>query len=245
VQARAHVSAVAADAGRTRLDRLRSEAPLVLRPSPRGVMLVAGAGGPLGGDDLHLDVDLGADARLDVASVAATIVQRGFSAPGRPSGPARFSIRADLGEDASLRWEPEPIVVCSGATLQVHTSVRCARGAALVWREILVLGRLGETGGTASLTMVVDVADRPVLRQTIWVGAAAPTGWDGAAGSGGHRVIGSMLLLGAAADALPRVEPDGATAVLTLEAGGLLVTALGDTSLNVRRRLDAVRSLRS
>jgi len=60
--------AVEIDAGgRLRLARLRAQAPLVLRPTgPGQVHLVGGAAGPLPGDRLCLDVEVGPGARLTV-----------------------------------------------------------------------------------------------------------------------------------------------------------------------------------
>ena len=58
MKARAHVVAEAGATGRTRLTTLRSQAPLVLRRTGDVVTMVAGAGGPLGGDDLHVDLDV-------------------------------------------------------------------------------------------------------------------------------------------------------------------------------------------
>lgn len=74
---------------RSRISRLRSDGPLVLRPTiatgaspPRPwdlgetgavrVARTAGAAGPLGGDDLRLDVDVGPRAALVLKDVSAT-----------------------------------------------------------------------------------------------------------------------------------------------------------------------------
>lgn len=114
----------------------------------------------------------------------------------------------------------------------------------MLWRDVLVLGRLDETAGTVRSTVVVDVGGSPLLRQTTSVGADAPPGWAGPAGTGGHRVLGSVLLLGPDA---PQAGPAtsqrpagraGEVAVLRPEAGGALVTALGATTLEVTALLD-------
>ena len=52
--------------GGTRLARLRSQAPLILRGTPESVYLVGGAGGPLGGDDLTIEIDVRPGAELTV-----------------------------------------------------------------------------------------------------------------------------------------------------------------------------------
>jgi urease accessory protein len=75
----------------TTITRLRSDPPLVLRPTrPAGpeplprwgvdgpgtatVSLVAGAAGPVGGDQLRLDVEVGPGTALVLRSVAASLV---------------------------------------------------------------------------------------------------------------------------------------------------------------------------
>jgi urease accessory protein len=73
---RAHASARAERVGDvSRLVELRSDPPLVLRATPAGLHLVGGAAGPLGGDELALDITVGAGACLVVRSAAATLAQ--------------------------------------------------------------------------------------------------------------------------------------------------------------------------
>ena len=76
---------------------LRSDGPLALRETPRGVYLVGTAAGPLGGDDLALDIDVGPGACLVIRSAAAMLLLPGpeggesalrITRPGRPGRPA-------------------------------------------------------------------------------------------------------------------------------------------------------------
>ncbi|MGH9281089.1 MAG: hypothetical protein ACRD12_23765 [Acidimicrobiales bacterium] len=69
-------AAVVAEAG-PRYTRLRSQAPLVLRPTPDGVYLVGGAAGPLGGDTVTIEVDVRPGARLTMWSAAASVARPG------------------------------------------------------------------------------------------------------------------------------------------------------------------------
>lgn len=238
MRARAQLVADHAPDGGVRLPRLRSQAPLAMRRTHEGVTLVAAAGGPLGGDDVALDIEVRDRAHLRVGSAAATLVQ-----PGADEAPARIAVTAHVAPDAVLRWLPEPTVVASGARLEMRTTLCCAPGATIVWREVLVLGRLDEHPGTVTSSLHVDVGDTPVLRQHTGLGPGSAPGWDGPAVAGGHRVLGSLLLLGPAgppsAAALPSSDRTR-SAVLSLEAGGVLVIALGETTLDVARLLDAV-----
>lgn len=236
MRASARLRAEAAADGALRLPVLRSDPPLVLRRTTSGVTLVAGAGGPLGGDHLVLDVDVGPGARLTVGSAAATVVQ-----PDRTGAAASSEVTLCVAAGGALRWLLEPTVVTDGADLHSLTTIRCAPGGSLVWREVVALGRHGQAGGTATTTTVVD-SDRPVLRQTLTIGARAPSGWDGPAVAGGHRVVGTVILLGelgeAAHASLPALHPDTVErVVLPLEAGGFAVTALGSSTVDVLRAL--------
>lgn len=239
----------------TRLKRVRSEPPLVVRWTIDGLTLVAGAGGPLGGDDLGLELVVGDLAHLHVGSAAATVVQ-----PGREGGAALLAVCARVGERACLRWCPEPTVVATGATLESTTTIDCASTSRVTWREVIALGRHEERPGDAISRIEVTVDGVPVLRQETRIGPGAPPGWDGPAVTAGHRVHGTLLLLGPGPDDLtasaaaarpahrgqapvigvPRADPSsGCAATLRLTGGGLLVTALGPSTLSVLRALDA------
>src|SRR5687768_16184312 len=71
--ARARIIAEADGSGATRLPVLRSSVPLVLRQAEDAVWIVGGAAGPLGGDDLGLDIDVGPGAALTVRTAAAAV----------------------------------------------------------------------------------------------------------------------------------------------------------------------------
>ena len=117
MRANASVRADSVD-GRTRLVELRSDPPLVLRSTPAALYLVGGAAGPLGGDDLTLDVVVGPHACLTVRSAAATLAQ-----PGATSARSRTSLRFDVAEGAALHWRPEPLVSVCGSDHQIDTVV--------------------------------------------------------------------------------------------------------------------------
>jgi urease accessory protein len=176
--------------------------PVVLRQTgPERVHLVHAAGGPLGGDDLELAVDVGAHARLAVHSAGATLVQPGA---GTAAGSAaRWSVTVRVGAGGVLAWAPEPTVVSDGAALDAALRVELAAGAVATVREVVVLGRHGQRGGryTGDLEVVVD--DVPLLvHTTVLDGADAAL--RGPAGTAQARAVGTLVRAGAGAVPAPR-----------------------------------------
>jgi urease accessory protein len=202
---------------RTRCTTLRSAPPISLRDTPDGLYLVASGAGPVGGDDLHLEVDVECGASLVVRSAAASMVLPGPS--GRPSS---LRVRARLGVRGSLRWEPEPTILVAGCEHRTTTTIELAVGATLVWREVVVLGRHDEPSGSLLQRLHVDREGAPLLRTELPVGPRWP-GADGPAGTDGARVVTSLLVVGLDEPVLPS-GVDGA--VLQLADDAWLVTSV-------------------
>jgi urease accessory protein len=187
LNARASVVAEAGPGGNTRLSSLRSEAPLALRPTSAGLYLVGTAAGPVGGDRLELDIDVGACARLTIRSAAASLVF-----PGR--GPSLVDVRVRIGAGASLEWLVEPLVAIRDCRHVMQTRVIVETGGRLLWREELVVGRHGEKGGSVTSRMAVDVGGKPVLRQELALDGE-PKGWESCAVGAGARSAGSVVIV--------------------------------------------------
>lgn len=233
MKARACVVAEADAAGRTRLTSLRSEAPLVLRETADALYLVGGAGGPLGGDDLTLDVDVGPGACLTIRTVAASLAQ-----PGAGGQPSLVAVRVTVGAGAELRWLPEPVVAVRGCRHHMVATITLDAGAGLVWREEVILGRHAEQGGSVVTRTTVDRAGVPLLRHELALGPAHAAA-AGPAVTAGARAAGSVLLIGPgwATPADARLGPTAA--VLALDNEGIQVLALADDASTLRRHLDA------
>jgi len=181
-------------AGRPRI-RWTHAWPIVLRPTGDSrIHLVHGAGGPLGGDALALDVQVETGGSLAVRSAGATIVQ-----PGRGSEPARWDFHVVVGSGASLDWAPEPTVVVDRADYQTSLRVELAAGARAVLREVVVLGRHGCAGGRYRGRLDVTVDGTPLLAHTTLLDGADP-GLCGPGGTAGGRAIGTLVVVGATAD---------------------------------------------
>lgn len=227
----------------TRLVTLRSEVPLVLREADGALWLVGGAAGPLAGDELSLEVVVGAGAHLLVRSTAASILLGG---PG--PGPSRLSVTAEVGDGAELVWLPEPTVATSRCSHEAITRVSLAGSGRLIWRDEVIAGRSGEGPGTWWSRLMVDIDGTPCCRQDLGIGPGFP-GWSGPAVMGSYRAVGSALVV------RPRESPrlpvgplatgeEGveAESMATACGRGRLITAVAASTSCLRSLLDRALS---
>lgn len=205
---------------RTRCTTLRSSPPIGLRDTPDGLHIVASAAGPIGGDDVHLDITVADGASLTVRTVAAQVVL-----PGPHLGPSLSSVTATVGRGAQLRWLPDPVVLGAGCDHRTRVTLSLAATASLVWRDEIVLGRSGEASGSLLQRLRVDRDGAPLLRNDLALGPRWP-GAGGPAGSGDETVVGSLLVVG---ESFQPLAPSSAlhVAACPIAAGATLVTALG------------------
>lgn len=238
---------------RTRISKLRSEPPLTLRPTiasgreprldgearPARVCVAAGAAGPVGGDRLALAVDVGEGSSLVLRDVSATLLL-----PGARGEESRLGVDVSVGPEATLVWLPEPVIAASNCLHVGDIRVTLAAGARLLLREELLLGRFGEEPGTVRQSLRVSIDGRPLLHQQLAVGGDA-TAWAGPAVTGGHRAIGTLLVVEPGwGDEPPAATPlAGDAALLPLEGPAVLVSALCPDALTLRRSLDAALDL--
>jgi urease accessory protein len=218
---------------RTVLRELRSMAPLTLFPRRRSgpsavVHLVNSATSPLGGDDLLLSIHVGPGATLRLSGVAATLALPGLHGEGSLS-----TVDVVVEEGGSLEYLPEPTVITARAR---HTAVfwaALASDAYLHTREVLVLGRAGESPGLLSSTQHVTRGPVPVLRQTVSVGSAL----DGSlAVLAGRRVLATDLVVGG--PELPAASGEWWSRS-PLAAGGTLATSLAPDAVTAMKGLAA------
>ncbi|WP_084599235.1 urease accessory protein UreD [Actinoplanes subtropicus] len=235
MRAVARIVAEADGRGGTRLAVLRGESPLLpRRTGGRGgggvtVHLVGGAAGPLRGDDLRVEVAVGAGARLTVRSVAAQLVL-----PGRAGLPAsRLDIRAEVA--GTLCWLPEPLIAAAGCDHVTNTRVDIAEGGVVLWREDLVCGRHAEPSGTVRLSTTIRYAGSTLYRHDLSVG---PDGRS-AAVLGDFRALGALIAVPGLAEGF---APTDRAAVMPLAGPGVLATAVGEDIREVRAVLDPLRA---
>jgi urease accessory protein len=233
ITASASIVAVAGPGGVTRLPVLASQVPLVLRRTPEAVYVVGGAAGPIGGDKLGLRISVGAGAFLRVRTAAASI-----ALPGPDGLESVLRLSMSVGPGAHLEYLPEPVVVTAGARHATVVTVSLDEGASLLLRDELLLGRHGESGGTARSVLRVDYAGRPLLRQALEVSGADPAS-QGPAVLSGHRAVGTLLWVNDCAAEPPPESLPSTTEVAALELAGpgVLVTAVAHDAVTLRQRL--------
>lgn len=171
----------------TRLGTLRSQAPLLLRPTPDALYLVSGAAGPLGGDELELTLTVRMGAALTVRTTAASLVL-----PGPTATPSVLRIHATVEDGARLDFLPEPTIVAARAHHIADIHITLAGTAKLTWHDALILGRHGETGGTYQGSLYADLDARPLLRHALNLDPSDDA-TTGPAILQGHRSITTIL----------------------------------------------------
>jgi urease accessory protein len=198
---------VVARHGRTVVAGSRSGLPLGLRQlrgAPGDTALRVGlvqTGAMLvGGDDVHLDVDVGPGASLILRDISATLAHP--MADGAPAARQHLRIRVADGGRAVIA--EEPLVVAAGARLHRDVRIDLHGEARLLHRDTLVLGRHGEDGGALiARTRAVRDGTTPVLDDTVDT-AIAPGALRSPAVLGTARVLASLTAFGTdLADTLP------------------------------------------
>ncbi|WP_433501324.1 urease accessory protein UreD [Sphaerimonospora sp. CA-214678] len=240
----------------TRVRLLRSAWPLMLRrtlpctPAPIAawsrrdataawVHLVAGGAGPLGGDRLRLEVDVGAGSTLVLGEVSPTLLLPG---PYGEESRTEFDIR--VGPRGTLVWLPQPVVPAAGCRHRTDVRITLCHDSRLLLREEVLFGRYGERPGALRQRLRAMAGGRVLYDQELVVGPEAP-GWDGPAVTAGLHAAGTVLLADATlveSRHVPHPHSGGSddhTAVFTLPGPGLAFTALAPDSATLRRRLDA------
>ncbi|PVA05430.1 urease accessory protein UreD [Thalassorhabdomicrobium marinisediminis] len=247
MSARAVLTSALDARGRSLIQTLRSDGPLVLRKSnPKGpeplthrspdvarVALAAGTAGPLGGDDYALDVRVGAGSTLVLQEVSAMLIL-----PGLSGAASRMTIRVEVEDGATFVWLAEPIIAAHRCNHRHEVRVTLAPDARMILREETLLGRHGEPAGDLSSRLRVTRDGTPLYDQQIAFGPASD-GWEGAAVLDRHRAVGSVIAVDPDwIDAAPSVQPYAPTAALTPLAGpGVAIGAVAPDSLSLRQLL--------
>jgi urease accessory protein len=172
---------------RTRLTTMRSAFPVALRRTgPERVHLVGTGAWPLGGDRVRLVIEVGPDAELDVAAVAANV-----ALPGRSGRPSVVEVQVRIASGGRLHLDLGPTIVAQGADHRAILDVDLGVGSRVALRELVVLGREGERGGRSDQRLDVTREGLAVVREhAIRPDPRAPAFTDD-----GARAVGSVLVV--------------------------------------------------
>ena len=225
--------------GATVLRHVRSEPPLLLRVAGGRLLVVGGAAGPLGGDELSLSIVVGPGAELEVGSVAAAL-----ALPG--PRPSTLDIEVEVGSGARLRWDPAPLVSVVGSHHRQATRIGVAVDGQVVWRERTVFGRSGQPPGRLEASFRLERGGEPVLHQELDTGppladGSGPRWWRHRAVLDGARALISELTVGPPAPPASRSSgPGWMVARSPLGPDLAVASGLGMELGRLERELDAV-----
>ena len=244
-QGRARI-ALEADGGRGRLAALHQSGCLKLRlprvPAgrPREAVLINTAGGLTGGDRLDVAVEVGAGARLAVATQTA---ERLYRSAGEG---ARIAATLCVGKGGRLAWLPQETIAFDGSSLRRTLDVDLAPDARFLAVEQLVLGRaaMGErvTRLDYSDRWRVRIGGRLAHAEALRLGESAIGAWfERSPVLLGRRALATALYVAPdaterVAEARERLGPDGAVDAYASPARLVARVVAGD-GLALRRRL--------
>ncbi len=144
--------------GRDTLVDKRSQAPFSVRQSGGRILLASSAAAPVGGDELHLGIELGPHARASVGSVAASMTW-----PGPDDAPSSTITTCTVGEGAHLDLWMEPTISVVNSRHRAATTVRLNGTATCCVVEEMVLGRTDEPSGHLEVSLRVERDGLPVV----------------------------------------------------------------------------------
>ncbi|MES2260199.1 MAG: urease accessory protein UreD [Pseudomonadota bacterium] len=244
--------AFADDGGTTRLVERAHSGPLrVQKPLyPEGgkvchAIMLHPPGGVVGGDELAIDAQLGAQAHAFLTTPGAA---KWYKANGKIS---RQRVTLEAGAGAALEWMPQESIFYDHARVELEHSVALAADASYIGCEILCMGRRasGETFAHGGVTQRTSIRRGGKLlwweQGTLNAHAQrSPLGLDGRSVCATLIAVGAVLPAAVLAQLRDAVAP-GLQFGATQMKGVLVVRHLGDDSEAAREiMLAAWRTLR-
>lgn len=145
--------------------------------------------GPLAGDHDRVRIVIGPGATLVVRPVAATV-----ALPG--AGRTWLDLEVEVGRGGRLVLEEAPLIVATGTYVERTATIELAAGAVAALRETVILGRTGELGGRLVSKVRITDDTGPVLHDALHLEPATARQDNHVALAPGHRVVGTLCLLG-------------------------------------------------
>jgi urease accessory protein len=154
--------------------------------------------GIAGGDQLRLDVDVGAEAQALLTTPGAGKWYRSAGAVAEQAATLK------VGRGATLEWLPQESIVFDAAQARMRTSVELEAGARYIGIETLCLGRRasGETFSRGQLRLATDIRldGRPLWRERGRIEGGSQL-LDSPIGLAGFSVCSTVIAAGAEVDA--------------------------------------------
>lgn len=243
------------DHGTTRLVERRHSGPLRVQkalypesPSVCHAIVVHPPGGIVGGDQLSIGIEVGAQASAFLSSPGAA---KWYRAGGRIS---RQQLQMAVGPHASLEWMPQETILFDAAEVALDCEISLAAHATYIGCEILCFGRMasGESFQTGGVTQRTRIRRDGKL---IWfeqgrLQAGTPA-MSSAQGLAGNRVCATLIAAGKQVPAAllqairDELEPLAPGFGITQLKQALVARYLGDRSELARQAmLTAWRHLR-
>jgi len=165
--------------------------------------------GICGGDHLHIDVEVGADAQALLTTPGAAKWYRSAGAL------AEQVVNLRVSRGGTLEWLPQESIVFAGAMAAMRTTVDLEAGARYLGVETLCLGRRasGETFSRGQLQLATDIRidDVPLWRERSRIEGGSPL-LESPIGLAGFSVCSTVLAAGTAVDAATLAACRAATA---------------------------------
>jgi len=193
------------DGDTTRLIRREHTGPLRIQkplypehPSTCHAIIIHPPGGVVGGDELHIQVDTGQNARALLSTPGAA---KWYRANGHRS---RQRLRIRVAADAALEWLPQETILFNAADVVLDTIIDVGVDARYIGCEILCFGRKasGETfeQGQVQQSMLIRREGKPLWLEQ---GTLAAGGRQmlSPLGLGGNSVCASLIAVGGASSA--------------------------------------------
>lgn len=181
------------------------------------VLLVQTGACLLAGDDVRIEVEVEAGARLEIRELGATIAHH-----VRGGRRARLAIEIIAGPRARLAWAAAPVISSAGSHLQRTLNVALGADATALLRETTVFGRTGETAGVIESIVRATTDGGPLLHERLTTADAALAASPVVAG--GARQLDAVLLLGRPAPEPEAGDPE--RGVMRLAGPGAIWRAL-------------------
>ncbi|SDS26678.1 urease accessory protein [Pseudomonas oryzae] len=151
--------------GRRHYGPLTVQRPFYPEGEPAHIYLLHPPGGVVGGDRLHLQVQLEEGSH-------ALLTMPGATKFYRSAGPTSLlEQHFQVAAGATLEWLPQDSILFPGAKMRLHTRFQLEPGARLMAWETLCLGRpvMGETfdHGRLDSLLVVELGGEPLLHERL------------------------------------------------------------------------------